>query len=285
MFGFRKIGFALAFSPTVEPLLLEVQRLVQILQGELIIVHVGPHTLEAEDKIQALLRASGIRQAHICWEKGEPASAILRACKKEQLDLLITGAIRKENLVQYYVGTIARKILRKAPCSVLTLVSPAPSRNIVVNAEDSTHITEAIRIACQWGQRENASWVHIVRELKLYGLAMAASDQFSEEEYEDMRQQLVRDEIEKVEAILYQVPHDKLKINIKILSGKSGYELLKFAEKKSADLLIIGAPPRRFSLFDRVFPHDQEYIFANLPCNVLMVQPRMINPRKEVVRG
>jgi len=116
--------------------------------------------------------------------------------------------------------------------------------------------------------------VHVVRELKLYGLAMSSSDQSSEDEYENTRQQLVREEIEKVEAMLTAIPHENLKINIKIVAGKSGFELSQFAKRKEADLLIVGAPPRRFGLLDRVFTHDLEYVFADLPSNLLIVQER-----------
>jgi hypothetical protein len=87
-------------------------------------------------------------------------------------------------------------------------------------------------------------------------------------------QGMVREEIDEVEKILARIPRENLKVNIKMLSGKSGYELARFAERKKAELLIVGAPARRFSLFDRVFPHDLEYIFANLPCNLLIINPR-----------
>ncbi len=60
-----------------------------------------------------------------------------------------------------------------------------------------------------------------------------------------------------------------------MLSGRSGFELARFADRKEADLLVMGAPRRKFSFFTRVFPHDQEYIFNDLPCNILVVQPRM----------
>ncbi len=109
---------------------------------------------------------------------------------------------------------------------------------------------------------------------------MTAAEQCSEEEYEEMRHKLVKEEIEIVEKILQRIPHEGLKVNIKLVSGKSGFELTQFAQRKQADLLIVGAPQRRFSLFDRVFTHDQEYIFADLPCNLLI-----IHPRKEVARG
>jgi nucleotide-binding universal stress UspA family protein len=85
---------------------------------------------------------------------------------------------------------------------------------------------------------------------------------------------MLQQEIDVVEQKLKGIPNQKHKINIKIVSGKAGFELARFAERKEADLLVLGAPQRKFSFFTRVFPHDQEYIFNDLPCNVLMVQPR-----------
>ena len=84
---------------------------------------------------------------------------------------------------------------------------------------------------------------------------------------------IMKEEIDKVEMLLEHIPHDHIKLNIKVVSGKSGFELSQFAQKKQADLLVVGAPPRRFSIFDRVFTHDQEYIFADMPCNLLIVNP------------
>ncbi|MFZ5973399.1 MAG: universal stress protein [Bacteroidota bacterium] len=280
----QRIGLGLAFSPTAEAMLREANRLTKALHGTLVVIHVGTHTPANEAKMNALLLAAALNpdMVQIVWETGDPAKAILRACKSEQIDLLITGALKKENLVQYYLGSVARKILRKAPCSVLTVINKQPLKNIVVNAEDSPYVQDAIALAFLLGKREGASWIHIVREIKMYGLTMAASDQLSEEEYDQTRHQLVKDEIEKVERLLVRIPHEGLKVNIKIISGKSGFELVKFAQRKQADLLVVGAPARRFSLFDRFFPHDQEYILADLPCNVLIVKPTDVTKKSSL---
>ena len=101
-----------------------------------------------------------------------------------------------------------------------------------------------------------------------------------EEEYTQLRHKLVEDEIDHVQRLLGKANHAGLKINIKILSGKSGFELAQFAKRKSANLLIVSAPPRRLMLLDRIFPHDLEYVFAELPCNLLIV-----NPDKEHAHG
>jgi nucleotide-binding universal stress UspA family protein len=277
---FDKIGLAIAFSPTSQALLNEAARWAVQFNAQLVLVHVGKHSAEEEAKMRALIQSVDLsnKEPIVLWRDGKPVDEILKVCQSENIDLLVAGALKKENLLQNYIGTVARKIMRKADCSVLMIQNPIeekkPIQNIVVNAEDSPYIEQAIEAACSIGQLENAQWVHIARELKLLGLTLSANEQCTENEYHDSMQSMVREELEQVEKILARIPHPKLKVNIKVLSGKPGFELARFAERKNADLLIVGAPARRFSLFDRVFPHDLEYIFANLPCNLLVVNPK-----------
>ncbi len=283
----KRIGVAIAFSPRIEAILFETARIKNMLNAELILVHVGSSGEKEISRLNQLLDKTGLGNrddVRIFWEQGKPSQRIIATCKREKVDLLIAGALKKENLVRYYIGTIARKIIRKADCSVLLLtnpsVTPAPFQNIAVDADDRPHVEDVLASACQIAMRDKASWLHIVRELKMYGLTMTAAEQCSEAEYEEMRNKLVQSEIETVEKILKTIPHEGIKINIKLVSGKSGFELSQFAQRKHADLLVIGAPDRKFSLFDRVFTHDQEYIFADLPCNLLIIKPR-----KEGIRG
>lgn len=278
-FHIRKIGLAIAFSPTAEAMLAEAARLASLFEAELVLIHIGDSGEAEKKKMEELVQlvATSLKRIKIRWEKGEPVKKILEIARHEKIDVLVAGALKKENLLKYYVGTIARKILRRAECSVWLINNPGinykPIHNIVVNAEDSPFVKEALEAACLVSKLENASWIHVVRELKMLGLALAANEQCTEDEYNESRQQLMKEEITQVEKILDHIPHDKLKINIKMLSGKSGFELARFAEKKNADLLIVGAPREKFSFFDRVFPHDLEYIFADLPCNLLVVHP------------
>jgi nucleotide-binding universal stress UspA family protein len=277
----KKIGVAIAFSPRIQAILSEAARIKNILGAELILIHVGSYGEKEITRLKQLLAETGLGDrddVKVFWEQGKPSQRILATCRNENVDLLIAGALRKEKLVRYYLGTIARKIIRKANCSVLLLtnpsVTPQPFKNIVVDADDRPYVEESLRAACQIAIKDKTPWLHIVRELKMYGLTMTAAEQCSEEEYEAMRNNLVQAEIDTVEKILQQIPHEGIKVNIKLVSGKSGFELSQFAQRKEADLLVIGAPDRRFSLFDRVFTHDQEYIFADLPCNLLIIQPR-----------
>jgi nucleotide-binding universal stress UspA family protein len=285
---FKKIGLAIAFSPRLHSLLAETARLQKLWQAKLILIHVGDPGPDAVALLNTHLEKVGLptHEVIIHWRQGDPAKQILIACKEEKIDLLIAGAMKKENILKYYLGTVARKIMRKAPCSVLLLLNPSETpksfKNIVVNAEDSPFIHQALEIGCSLGVLEKANWLHIVREVKLYGLTMSASEQSTEAEYDQLRNTLVTTEIENVQNKLCNIPHEGLKINIKILSGKSGFELAKFATRKHADLLVVGAPSRKLYFFDRIFPHDLEYIFADMPCNLLVVHPQHDNgTRKE----
>ncbi len=274
--SFKKIAIAIAFSPNARAMATIGARLAGLFHAELVLIHVGTKTDVLNQQMELLLQESGAyEKTTVIWEEGEPVKSILKVCQRENVDLLVAGALKKEDLLKYYIGTIARKIMRKAECSVLMINNPnldsIDFKNIVVNAEDSACIEDAISVACDLGVKVKSSWVHIVRELKLYGLTMSTADHNSEEEYDEVRQNLVKDEIEKVEEILHRIPIEKPKVNIKIISGKSGFELSKFAERKHADLLIVGAPPRRLSFFDRLFPHDLEYIYSDLPCSLLVV--------------
>lgn len=284
---FKKIAVAIAFSPRIQALLAETARLKRLWGAELHIIHVGEKSDKEEQLLREHLNSVGLTQSDdikIFWEQGKPSERILARCKKERVDLLIAGALRKEKLIQYYLGTVARKILRKADCSVLMLTdprtAPIPFQHVVVNAENSNYVGDALRVAVSICQSDKAQWMHVARDIKMYGLTMSASEGYSEDEYENVRHSLVKEEIESVQKILDKIPHEGVRINIKLLAGKSGFELSKFTQRKNADLLIVGASPRRFSIFDRVFPHDLEYIFADLPCNLLVV-----NPRKEGGHG
>lgn len=279
-FNVQKIGLAVAFSPTAGALLAEACRLAKLFDSQLILMHVGNRNAEEDKKLNELIQTVNLLGVtyKIIWRTGNPATEILHVCQEENIDLLVAGALKKENLLQNYIGTVARKIMRKSDCSVLMIQNPtknpSPLRNVVVAAEGSPHVELAVETACQISRLENAQWIHIVRELKLLGLTLAVNEQCNEEEYAESKQGMVREEVEQVEKMLARIPHEGQKINIKMLSGKSGFELAIFTEKKKAELLIVGAPAQRLSLVDRLFPHDLEYIFANLPCNLLVVKPR-----------
>lgn len=275
---YKKIGLALAFSPTCKAILAEAKRYKHLFQASLTLIHIGPKTEENENYLRLLMQESQLDPytTEIIWEDGKPAKKILSICKREKIDLLLAGALKQENLYNYYVGSVARRILRKAVCSVMMLVEPSeevkPIDEIVVDAEDQPYVHKVMQAGAFLGKAASVHLIHVVRELKLYGLAMSITSETSEFEKAEVRKTMVNEELQKVEQKLKGHDFDRLKVNAKIIAGKSGFELMKFTKRVEADLLIVSAPEKKFDLFDRVFRHDLEYIFADLPCNLLVVK-------------
>ncbi len=259
-------------------MLAEAYRFKKMFDARLILIHIGVKTEENEQYLWQLVKEAGVNadKTDVIWEQGKPAKKILSICERENIDLLLAGALKQENLYNYYVGSIARKILRKAHCSVMMLVDPSeklkPFKEIVIDAEDNPFVHEALMAGMDIGRAEKSRQIHVLREIKLYGLAISVAVESTELEKSEIRRTMVNAELEKVNKKLTDIDVSGLKVNIKIIAGKSGFELLRFTKKVNADLMVVSDPGRSFDLFDRVFKHDLEFIFADLPCNLLIVK-------------
>jgi len=274
---FRKIALAIAFSPRMEALLAEVTRLSILFESDLILIHVGEKTEEQVSKFQEVLAHHGLDndRTKLIWKQGKPVKMILEACKEENVDLLVAGALKEEGLLKYYLGSVGRKIIRKSPCSVLTLIDPkietTSFSKVVINGTQLDITPFVIAQGAVFSKAVQADQVHILNEIKMYGLQMGTAGEDSEEEIANTRRQLVQDEMDYVEEILKEIDVSTLKINIKVTGGKWAVELSRFCEKIGADLLIVG-DDSRLTFFDRLFPHDLEDLLSTLPCNLLIVK-------------
>jgi nucleotide-binding universal stress UspA family protein len=274
---FTKIALAVAFSPRMEALLAETKRLVELFLSDLILIHVGEKTDELENEFQEVLRRHGldIDRTTIIWKQGKPAKMILEACKESKVDLLVAGAMKEEGFLKYYMGSVGRKIIRKSPCSVLTLIDPKPETTsfskVVLNGTQLEITPFVIAKGVVFSREVKAEQVHILNEIKMYGLQMGAASEDSEGEIAQTRRKLVQDEMDYVQEILKGIETNDLKINIKVTGGKWAIELGRFCEKIEADLLVVG-DDQRLTFFDRLFPHDLEDLLSTLPCNLLILK-------------
>lgn len=274
---YQKIALAIAFSPRMEALIAEAKRLTEIFESDLILIHVGVKTDELESKLSEILLEQGFnaRSVKTIWKEGKPTKMILLACEEEKVDLLMLGALKKEGLLTYYLGSVARKVIRKSHCSVLTLIDPLINpikfSKVVINGTQLEVTPKVIAQGLKFCQGEGATQIHILNEIKLYGLQMATAGEGSEDEVSNTRRKLVQEEIRYVQEILDGLDQSGLKINIKVTAGKWAVELVRYCEAINADLLIMG-DERGYTFIDRLFPHDLEEILSELPCNLLIVK-------------
>lgn len=274
---YKKVALAIAFSPRMEALISETKRLVQLFGSDLILIHIGKKTDELEVKLDEIITKTGLDKlkTKLIWKEGKPVKKIIEACKEENADLLVAGALKREGFLTYYMGSVGRKIIRKAPCSVLTLIEPnigsTAFEKIVINGTQLEITRHVIEVGINFSKQLNAEQVHILNEIKMYGLQMGTASEDSEEEASQTRRQLVQNEMQYVEEILKNIDQGNLKLNIKVTGGRWSVELARFCEKIDADLLVVG-DDYKLNFFDRIFPHDLEDLLSTLPCNLLIVK-------------
>jgi len=280
---FKTILFGFAFSPNLKANIAETSRVAEFFKSKLILFHVGAKTAKKEAKLATLLEELEIQRVsiEIVWKEGKPVETILEACENFNIDLLVLGAQQHENVFQFYVGSIARKLTRKVCCSVMLLIKPAleriPCKHVVVNGLDAPETELAITDAFYVAHSLGAQKVTIVEEIRQKEIHVTVEDDRSLKKANIVKARLREREDHRIRNVISNLPGQlTADINIKTQSifGKRGYSIGHYAEVVRADLLVMNAPEKT-GIFDRIFPHDIEHILSDLPTDLLIIRQRI----------
>lgn len=281
-FPFETIAIGIAFSPRMDAVIAEAKKIADACGSKMVLIHVGEKTKEKTKALEDILFKNNIeeRKVKIIWTEGDVVEMILKLCKLNIVDLLILGALERENIIKFYLGSIARTISRKAKCSVLLLTqdsaSQKPKQKIIVNAgADHPKTIHSINTALYFAKHMGVKEVTMVHEVHAPALAMAMAESSSAPEVTKIKKEYTEEESTKLHSLISKCDTGNLKINEKVIKGKPGYAIRQYAETKKADLLVINSPDMHLTFFDRIFAHDIEYILADLPCNLLIVHSRV----------
>lgn len=279
---FKTLLFGFAYSPKLEINILETCRIAHFFQARLILLHVGEHTEEKEKKLLGILHRGEHEDLEIVphWREGKPIPTILHACKEFNVDLLVLGALQHENLFQFYVGSIARKLTRKVSCSVLLLIKPSvervPCQHVVVNGLDAPGTPFAIAMAFYAAYVLGARQITVVEEILQKEIHVTVEDDRSLKRAAIMKERLKMREESRVRKVIESLPEEhrrNIKVKTQSIFGKRGYSIGHYAEVVRADLLVMNAPERT-GLMDRIFPHDIEHILSDLPTDLLIIRKK-----------
>jgi len=277
---YNTIVVGVAFSPNLKANVFEALRMSVLFNASLIMVHVGEKSGEKEKILQKLVVAfpDTLPPYSVLWKAGHPVEVLLDACVSENADLIILGAIQREELLKYYVGSVARKLTRKCPCDVLLLIKPSveriPCSHAVVNGLAHKKTEVAITRAFYVLNALGANRLTIVEEIPEDDVAVKVDDDRSLRKSTIVKERITLREKTRVGRILANIPPQtkaNVQHNIQPIFGRRGYSIGHFARVKRADLLVMNAP-QAHSVWDRIFPHDLEYILSDLPTDVLIVR-------------
>ncbi len=275
---FKTIATAVTFSPNMEANIAESLRVRDMLGEKLLLIHVGDKENESEEEIIAAMQRCGCStdDVELVWETGDPVTAILKVARERDVDLIVAGAQPREGLLRYYMGSVARRLVRKSNCSILLLTNPSQMNrhcgSIVVNGLNHPKTSATIQTALAVAERVKANKLVIVEEVEPSRIGTKVEDSESLQKASEAQERIELEEKRRIDKILGEAAiKTDIPIVQKCIFGKKGYSIGHFAETTCADLLVMNSPDTKLGFLDRVFTHDLEYILSELPSDLLIV--------------
>jgi len=90
------------------------------------------------EELKAIQPARGGITAEHCLEYGEPAAVILKVAQEIGADLIVMGTHGRTGLRRLLMGSVAERVVRKAPCPVLTVRTPVQTLLSLPSAAEET---------------------------------------------------------------------------------------------------------------------------------------------------
>jgi nucleotide-binding universal stress UspA family protein len=266
---YRSIAVAATFSPRFHQVLAEANRVCARFGSTLNMIYAGKcDATTTRNFAEAVVKLKLPAHCTVHYAEGDPATGILAAARKLEIELLVAGALEKEAVHRQFLGDVARRLAREAACSVMLFTKPAieprPLRHIVFLAEFSGHAQVALRRALQLAERENCQRLYVIRSYTSFDKARAARRR---EGGQESARTLEEEEIALQEFIL-AAGETKVPIEARCIHGNTGFAVSNFVQAVEADLLVV---PLEAQPKPRL-PGQISWVTEVIPCNLWIVR-------------
>jgi nucleotide-binding universal stress UspA family protein len=287
----RALAYAVAFAdwhkarlavmhvaPTFEPSLVPPVRYDE--PGDVVFPVQREEVLEALHRMAKAAGASPSRVDAVA-EAGGPASMILDRAVSWPADLLVIGTHGRSGLDRALLGSVAERVMHKAPCAVLTVppaahaasASPLAIRRILCPVDFSPSSLVAVGFALDLARQVHAAvtLLHVVdwpTEGEPLAHAQAAAPEFLAF--------LLADGRERLQAVVPPEASD-VEVALLVVAGRAKREILRHAADQDSDIILMGAQGRDgFGL--TLLGSTTERVVRAAACPVLTVRGVAVSP-------
>jgi nucleotide-binding universal stress UspA family protein len=271
---YRTVAVASAFSPRFLQVLAEGKRVRDRLCHQLQLIYVGTRDDETARKFSAaLLELALPDDSAIHYQEGEdPAAAILEAARRNEIDLLVAGALEKEVVLRPFLGNVARTLVRKADCSVILFTKPErepkPFCRIAFLADYSDHGRAALLKALHLAALEECEKLYVIRVYTTFDEARAKARIDAPAAGAEGARTLQEEEVALEKFIDSAGPND-VPIEARCIRGNTGYAALDFIQAIDASLLAVPVDP---AACGDGLPAHAAWITDVIPCNLWVIR-------------
>jgi nucleotide-binding universal stress UspA family protein len=269
---YKSIAVASTFSPRFKQVLAEAKRIQERFSADLHLIYVGEHNEEIAKKFShALAQLELPLDSKIHYEEGAPAEAILRALAREKIDMIVAGALEKEVVLHPFLGNVARRLVREAPCSVMLFTAPTakpkPLRRIVFVADYSDTRLEALKRTLLFAAAESCERLYVIRIITTFDQARAS---MSGNARKRAKQGADDEEEEALEKFVLSAGVTDVPIEARCIRGNTGLAASDFVQSVKADLLVV--PLDKNASGAQQLPSNIAWVTDVIPCNLWVIR-------------
>jgi nucleotide-binding universal stress UspA family protein len=209
--------------------------------------------------------------------EGRVVAELLGRARAWPADMIVMGTHGRGGFERWVLGSVTEKVLRQAPCPVLTVPPPATGvhpqgavlfRRIVCPVDFSAASLAALRHALKLAEESAAeiTVVHVVEWLaeEEPGAKIAGFD------VPEFRRYLEKDARERLSRLVPADARDWCEPREEVLGGRPWREILRLADERSADLVVMGVRGRN-AIDLALFGSTTHHVVRGARCPVLVV--------------
>lgn len=204
------------------------------------------------------------RAVHTAVLRGRAADAIIRTAAGRNADLIVLGSRGRSDVASFLLGSVSRRVVMYAPCSVLvvkTLVSEVS--RVVVGTDGSEEAQAAVEFLCRlpWRRDMAVTVVSVIPPLPLGMSSQPVPPSGRGKQVLD----LVEKEAERAAGqTAERLRQDGFDATAVVAHGQPAYELIQRAQSGSAELIVIGS---------RGITGETRYLMGSVSDGVVLYAP------------
>ena len=269
---YKTIAVATTFSPRFKRVLAEAKRIRDRFGAELHLIHVGNRNQETPKKFSDVLAELDLpADSPIHYEEGEPAEAILAALARENIDVLVAGALEKEIVLHPFLGNVARRLVREANCSVILFTNPQknpePLRRIVFIADHSQQGLVALKTTLMLAEAESCERLYVIGIITAFDEARAS---IAGDATASPTHQSNHGDEDPLEEFVLSAGATEVPIETRFIRGATGLAASDFVRSVEADLLVVPFPKSRETV--QRLPSNIAWVSDVIPCNLWIIR-------------
>ena len=269
---YKTIAVATTFSPRFKEVFAEANRIRERFSADLHLIYAGKRNEETARKFHDALRQLQLpADSTIHYEQGDPADAILRTLGREKIDMVVAGALEKEVVLHPFLGNVARRLVREAPCSVMLFtkptVAPEPLNRMVFVADYSDRGLQALKRTLSLAAAESCERLYVIRIITTFDEARAS---IRADASRDEKRGSHDDEEDALERFVLSAGATDVPIEARCVRGNTGLVASDFVQSVKADLLIV--PLQKNTEANQPLPSNIAWITDVIPCNLWVIR-------------